>query len=426
MTENSPAAKDIYGCLVIGGGAAGLFFAAGEAVSGDLRIKGRKVILEKTPRPGQKILMSGGGSCNITHAGPIKDFVGKYGEKGRLIRTCLYRHNNLELMEMLESLGVPLTEQSDGRVFPASMKASDILEALLSASEKGGWEIRTGCEVTGIEEAGPEDAGQDGGLENTGSSLIRVKLSDSSMLTTKKLVIATGGSSYPATGSDGSFFNILERDLGLSIVSPKPALAPVYVQDFAYEDLAGVSFDDISVSCGKHSFRGAALMTHRGFSGPAMLHISEYVKPGDELVINYCPDMDEESMLEKIRLDQPSSALGLGNYFTSLTGLPKSFVNRIVNSPERRLSSVSMSELRGIVSHITHFCYSVSGTGGWNDAMVTSGGVSLDQIDLKTMRLKTGPASDIRIIGEALDVNGESGGYNLQFAYSSAMAALEK
>ena len=418
MTENSPAAKDIYGCIVTGGGAAGLFFAAGEAVSGHLRIKGRKIILEKTPRPGQKILMSCGGSCNITHAGPVKDFVGKYGEKGRLIRTCLYRHNNLELMEMIESLGVPLTEQIDGRVFPSSMKASDILEALLSAVKRNGWEIRTGCEVTGINEIGPEDA--DGG------SLTRVTLSDGSVLTTEKLVIATGGSSYPATGSDGSFFNVLERDLGISIVSPKPALVPVYVQDFVYEDLAGVSFDDISVSCGKHSFRGAALMTHRGFSGPAMLHISEYVKPGDELVINYCPDMDTESMLEKIRRDQPGSALGLGNYFTSLTGLPKSFVNRIIDSPERKLSSVSMSELRGIVSRITHFCYSVSGIGGWNDAMVTAGGVSLDQIDLKTMRLKAGPASDIRIIGEALDVNGESGGYNLQFAYSSAMAALEK
>ena len=418
MTENSPAAKDIYGCLVIGGGAAGLFFAAGEAVSGDMRIKGRKIIFEKTSRPGQKILMSGGGSCNITHGGLIKDFVGKYGEKGRLIRTCLYRHNNLELMEMMESFGVPLTEQSDGRVFPASMKASDILEALLSAVKRNGWEIRTGREVTGINEIGPEDA--DGG------SLTRVTLSDGSVLTTEKLVIATGGSSYPVTGSDGSFFNVLERDLGLSIVSPKPALVPVYVQDFVYENLAGVSFDDISVSCGKHNFRGAALMTHRGFSGPAMLHISEYVKPGDELVINYCPDMDTESMLEKIRLDQPGSALGLGNYFTSLTGLPKSFVNRIIDSPEKKLSSVSMSELRGIVSRITHFCYSVSGTGGWNDAMVTAGGVSLDQIDLNTMRLKAGPASDIRIIGEALDVNGESGGYNLQFAYSSAMAALEK
>ena len=425
MTENSSAAKDIYGCLVIGGGAAGLFFAAGEAATGDMRIKGRKVILEKTSRPGQKILMSGGGSCNITHGGLIKDFVGKYGEKGRLIRTCLYRHNNLELMEMMESFGVPLTEQPDGRVFPSSMKASDILEALLSASEKGGWEVRTGCKVTGINEAGQEDAyGNEG--HYAGRPLIRVTLSNGSVLTTEKLVIATGGSSYPVTGSDGSFFNVLERDLGLSIVSPKPALAPVYVQDFAYEDLAGVSFDDISVSCGKHSFRGAALMTHRGFSGPAMLHISEYVKPGDELVINYCPVMDTESMLEKIRLDQPGSALGLGNYFTSLTGLPKSFVNRIIDSPERKLSSVSMSELRGIVSRITHFCYSVSGTGGWNDAMVTAGGVSLDQIDLKTMRLKTGPASDIRIIGEALDVNGESGGYNLQFAYSSAMAALEK
>lgn len=414
MKEKDPAINNSYGCLVIGGGAAGLFFAAGEAMRDDLHISGRKVILEKTPRLGQKILMSGGGSCNITHGGRIKDFIGRYGKNGKLIRTCLYRHSNLELMEMMRSLGVPLTEQSDGRVFPKSMKSSDILNALLSAARQSGWEIRTGCEVTRINEAAPE------------SPLIRVTLSDSSVLTAEKLVIATGGSSYPSTGSDGSFFGVLERDLGLSTVSLKPALAPVYVQDFEYEDLAGVSFTDVSVFCGKHKSRGAALITHRGFSGPAMLHISEYVKTGDEIVVNYCPDMDAESMLERVLRDQPGSAAGTGNYISSITGLPKSFVNKVIDAPERKLSSVSVSELRRIVSWITGFRYSVSGTGGWNDAMVTAGGVALDQIDLRSMRLKNCTSSDIRIIGEALDINGESGGYNLQFAYSSAMTALEK
>lgn len=412
MAGNDPSLNDTYGCIVTGGGAAGLFFAAGEALRDGCRIKGRKVILEKTPRPGQKILMSGGGSCNITHGGQIRDFIGKYGENGRLIRKCLYRHNNLELMKMLEQCGVPLTERPDGKVFPSSMKASDVLDSLLSAARKGGWEIRTGSEVTGISYGG-------------GGPLIQVTLSDGSVLAAKKLVIATGGSSYPATGSDGSFFRIMERDLGLQVTELKPALSPVYVQDFNYGDLAGVSFDDVEVSCRGHISRGPALIMHRGFSGPAVLHISQYVRPGDELVINYCPNFDAESMLAKMRSDQPGSSSGTGNHIASITGLPKSFVNRILDSPERKLSSVSISGLRSIAEDLTRHVYSVSGTGGWNDAMVTAGGVSLDQIDLRTMRLKSRPASDIRIIGEALDINGESGGYNLQFAYSSAMAALE-
>lgn len=142
--------KDIghYDCIVIGAGSFGLFYCASENLK--CGASGRKIILEKTPRPGQKLLMSGNGMCNFTHGGSIKDFIAHYGNNGHLIRNCLYKHNNLEFREMMEMIGVPSTERQDSKIFPASMKASDVLDALLSTVEKGGWELKCNASVSGI------------------------------------------------------------------------------------------------------------------------------------------------------------------------------------------------------------------------------------------------------------------------------------
>ena len=402
MNKNTNG-KDIYDCIVIGAGASGLFYAASD------RKSGKKLIIEKTGRPGQKLLMSGNGMCNITHGGSIKDFIDRYDDNGRKIRSCLYRHSNLELMDMMESLGVPLTEREDGKVFPASMKAKDVLDALLKAAQMNGWEMRCGEEVTAIE----------------GNKTV---LSDGTSLEAKKLVICTGGASYPLTGSDGTFYEVLERDLALNISAPRPALAPVFVQDFSYSELSGISFEDALVSSGKHKVRGPVLITHKGFSGPAILHISQYVHAGDELRIDYLPDMDKRDVALKIKSDQPGSRTGAANYISNTFSLPKAFVCERLKSIglDTKLSSLTGHDIVSIASALTDHTYSVSGTGGWNEAMVTKGGVALDQIDLKTMKIKGLPEErDIRIIGEALDVNGDTGGYNLQFAYSSAMTALD-
>ena len=396
-----------YDCIVIGAGAAGLFYAAGDSTDSD------KLILEKTSRPGQKLLMSGSGMCNLTHAGSIKDFIGKYGEHGQRIRSCLYRHNNLALRSAMEAMGVPTTERPDGKVFPTSMKARDVLNALIAKAQHNGWRFRYHAGVTAL------------AVTETGAHLT---LTDGSMLTTKKLIIATGGSSYPDTGSDGSFFDISHRDLGLCIVSPRPALAPVYVEHYLYSDLSGISFDDVEVSCAGHKCRGPLLFTHKGFSGPAILHISQYVNPGSLLHINYLPARNINQVYQKIQADHPGSKTGIANYIATEFGLPKAFVNTMFTEPSRKLSTIGHKELENVTRQMMDRVYHISGTGGWNDAMVTAGGVCLDQIDLKTMSLNTKKESltgaDIRIIGEALDINGDTGGYNLQFAYSSAMAAL--
>lgn len=503
--------EDIYECIVIGAGAAGLFYVASDKPKSE---RAKTVILEKTNRPGQKLLMSGNGMCNITHGGSIKDFISKYGEHGTAIRRCLFKNNNIALAKMIESLGVPVSEREDGKIFPTSLKAADVRDALLNAARNNGWKIRCNAEVSKLEL--PEL-----------NRLIKVTLTDGTVLKTRKLVIATGGASYPSTGSDGSFFSILSRDLGMKIIKPRPALAPVYVQDYNFGHLSGISLEEVEVHCTNtsvkseirntntsnnnltkkkltHRSHGPMLFTHRGFSGPAMLHISQYVHPGSILRINYLPSMNHEQVYDILRQDHQGNNKKIVNYLSARFNLPKAFVTALLselldsNNNQRtkntnkkapssvainssvaadnsksKMNQLSNKDLRAIAELITNHSFSVSGTGGWNDAMVTAGGVSLDQIDVKTMSVRLssvndpdlknptakypdnslnqqtdypgisydaqkdypdtaydaqmdypGISYDIRVIGEALDVNGDTGGYNLQFAYSSAMAAL--
>lgn len=506
-------ANNIYDCIVIGAGAAGLFYAAAESISAESisaadpparNLTARNLILEKTARPGQKLLMSGSGMCNITHGGSIKDFIDKYGAHGRLIRKNLYSHNNLELMAMMESLGVPLMMREDGKVFPASMKAKDVLDTLLSVIAN--WQLMCDAEVVSIkilpqdnvqetvsdpfQKCAPEPIQESTPRpiqesiprpiqESAQNGLAVIALTGGRTFLAKKLVIATGGSSYPSTGSDGSFFDVLRRDLDLEIVTPRPALAPVYVQDYEYGELSGISFEDVEVSCEQSKkivTRGPMLLTHRGFSGPAILHISQYVQPGMLIRINYLPHMNTEQVKEKIRADRAGNNTSAANYIAAQFGLPKAFAVNLCSvldqsndgiepgiarsnksasgktssqktdpaktnpGHSKKLSQLNNKDVSILAARLTAHEYSVSGTGGWNDAMVTAGGVALDQIDLKTMRLVRTRRNngsdqgtettcdplkcDIRIIGEALDINGDTGGYNLQFAYSSAMAAL--
>ena len=395
-----------YNCIIVGAGAAGLFYAAADET------EGRKLIIEKTSRPGQKLLMSGNGMCNITHGGSIKDFIAHYGDKGAKIRTCLYKHSNLELMQFMENADVPLMERPDGKLFPASMRAADVLDALLAKAYRNGFAFLYDCAVTGIDEGNKGNASND----------VCISLSDGRTLRTQKLVIATGGASYPATGSDGSFMEVLKRNLDIKTTALKPALAPVFVENYPYSDLSGISFNDVTVSCGGHTERGPMLLTHKGFSGPAILHISQYVKPGAQLTINYLPEQNIADVYRTIRDDQPANSKGIANYLAVQFGLPKAFAEKLFSAPSRKLSSIGHKELENIVHLMMDRKHTVSGTGGFKEAMVTAGGVSLEEMNLKNMSLIKYPC--IHVIGEALDINGDTGGYNLQFAYSSARAAI--
>lgn len=383
-----------YEQILIGGGAAGLYFAA------NCR-SGSGLILEKSRTPGQKLMLSGSGQCNLTHGGSIKDFIGHYGQNGSRIRSALYRASNLALMNFFSENGIPLTERPDGKVFPQSMKASQVLELLQKRAVQNGWRLAANCPVTDIS---PQE---DGTFVINGQ------------YKAKAVIVATGGCSYPFTGSDGSIFPVLER-LGLNILPPKPALVPLTVQQYPYSSLSGISFRDALVRVDKHKLKGDLLLTHSSFSGPAVLNLSRYAKPGSSLKISYLPDGTQLSV-------PPGESRAAAAFFAEQTKLPKRFVTVALQQagadPSEKAASLSGRQVKTLLSLLTCDTFSVSGTSGFGSAMATSGGVSLDEVDLKTFESKRYPG--LYIIGEVLDIDGDTGGYNLQFAFSSACCAAE-
>lgn len=381
-----------YERIVIGAGAAGLYFAA--SCPGE-----RGLILEKGSAPGKKLLLSGSGQCNLTHGGSIKDFIHHYGEKGKKIRTALYQASNLQLGKFLEDRGLKLTERPDGKVFPLSMKASDVLNLLLQASRENGWNLKTEYPVTSLS------------LQQDGRFLIN------GCFTAHQVIVACGGCSVPASGSDGSIFPLLEH-LGLQIVSLRPALVPVTVQDYPYGSLSGISFQNVRVQIGEHHLIGDLLLTHNSFSGPAVLNLSRYARPGVSLSISYLPDAEIHA-----ERDRRQSAPFLAEAFRLPRRFSEVLLQRADIVPEKKAAALSKKEKSRLSRLLTCDTFSISGTSGFGSAMATCGGVCLDEINLKTFESKKYPG--LYIIGETLDIDGDTGGYNLQFAFSSACLAAK-
>lgn len=361
----------------------------------------RGMILEGSRHVGSKLLMSGGGRCNISHGGSMKDMINAYGSEGPSLRRCLYRHSNLELAQWFDARGVSLAAESGaaldlslgmkgladaGRIFPASMRARDILDALLAAASANGWRIETEAKVSDLKRRGDR---------------WEAELPQGSRIEADHIVVAAGGITYPGTGSDGSMHRVLERR-GIAVTPQKPALAPVYVEAYPYAALAGISIPDVTVTAfgadaactckGKAArMRGSLLFTHDGFSGPVILDISKYAEPGE--IIRLC-------------------------YNKELAELPKRMQKLLKDRAKGPRGDVRTAALAGLLNQDD---FRVKGTG--KDGMVTAGGVSLEETDLSSMRVKR--ADGLYVIGEALDADGMTGGYNLQMCWSTACAAAD-
>ena len=385
----------IYDIAIIGAGASGLMLAANLDMEGS-----RGIILEGSSCVGSKLLMSGGGHCNITHGGSVKDFVYAYGSEGQALRRCLYRHSNLDLARWLTEHGVELADENgdhvdpsygsngidnDGRIFPASMKARDVLDAFLGEALLNGWQIEKDAKVSGLRKDGTWEITLISGYE----------------LRAEKVVIAAGGITYPETGSDGSMLEMLD-DLGIDVNEPRPALAPVYVENYPYAELSGISVPDVTVTAfssdaaytckGKAArMKGDLLFTHEGLSGPVILNISKYAEPGELIRLCYNKELHE---------------------------LPRR-MQRILRDRSRGLLGDVRTNV--LASLLDHDVFTVTGVD--ERGMVTAGGVSLDEIDMRTMAAKR--FDGLYVIGEALDADGITGGYNLQLCWSTACTCAD-
>ncbi|MCL2367788.1 MAG: aminoacetone oxidase family FAD-binding enzyme [Oscillospiraceae bacterium] len=402
-----------YDLIIIGAGAAGLFAAANAPFGWNT------LVLEKTEAPGQKLRLAGSGQCNLTNSEAISAFLSRYGENGKRLRPVLFPFSNLALMAYFEDNALPLYIREDGKVFPASMESGDVVARLLALSRERGVSFRYGAAVTELKAfTGPGARG---------FSLQTAKESFSA----KRVLVATGGASYPRTGSDGTFFAQLEQ-LGLDLVPRRPALAPIFVQGYPYRELSGLTFPHCAVCSTNRTggkpvrIAGSVLFTHKGFSGPAILALSRYVTQGDRLTINYLPHSPPGDLRRRLLQGAAGDPRQIVTLLESATSLPRRLLEQFCHSAdiagEEKASRLTGREMGALAERLTADTYEISGTGGFSVAMTTAGGVNLDEVDLRTMEAKGHPG--LYFAGEVLDVDGDTGGYNLQFAFSSAMGSV--
>ncbi len=406
----------IYDVIIVGAGASGLFSAA------SFKKKVTGLILNNAKAPGMKLLMSGAGQCNITNTGDIKGFMQHYGNNGPKIRKPLYKFSNQALIDYLESKRIPTFEREDGKIFPESLNSKEVLDLLLSESRANGFSLRNEQCVTSIV---CTDADTDVNKDTETDTVYTLTTQTSEIYKCKNLILATGGLSYPVTGSDGSMLPIFAA-LGLGTIPCKPSLVPIFLEDYLFASLSCISFADAIVTIKDQPYKDGLLLTHRGFSGPAVLNISRYASPGIEMTVNYLPSIAPLNLLSDLKSLLPGNIKQIStvihDYIQQLNGaLPKRFIELICQSasinPTAKAATVSGKKLQSLVNKLTKDSYKISGTAGYQLAMCTSGGVSLDEIHLNTCESKKYP--HLYIIGEALDVDGDTGGYNIQFAFSS-------
>lgn len=397
--------------IIVGGGPAGLFCAL-------LLAKGRAkvILLEKMDQCGRKLLISGSGQCNLTHAGDIPDLLARYGEGGRFIRPALMNFSNRDLIGFFVERGVTFREDTGGKFFPESGKARDIRDLLVREANRHGALIRT-CEPVG--KADPVTGG------------FRVCTEKGEYLG-ESLVIATGGCTYPRTGSSGDGFR-LAKTFGHSLTDPGPALTPVYLADFPFGDLSGISFPDIPMSLYRNNKKvrdhhGDILITHHGLSGPGILDLSRYIRSGDVLRVSFIPYTRETEAREEV--ERRIMAGGPRLVKSILTGfaLPERFVRRLMEDLSVPLDSTcaqcSKTSRRLVINAILDYPFRVSRTGDFDEAMVTRGGVSLREVRPESMESRI--VKNLYFIGEVLDIDGDCGGFNLQAAFSTAYLAARQ
>ena len=393
-----------FDLIVIGGGPAGIFSAI------FAKNRGKKVLLlEKMEKLGKKLLIAGQGQCNLTHVGTKDDFIGRYGNNGVFLKKALYKYPPQSMVEFFEKRGLPLIATEKGKYFPKTLRSLDVLSLL--KEELQGVEIRLNSPVTKIEK----------------NEIFKVFVGENEYLA-EKLIIATGGKSYEVTGSSGDGYRF-SKNLGMKIVEPKPCLTPVYINDYPYASLSGVSFRDVTLELWRENkkigeYRGDLLFTHKNLSGPIIIDNSRYMEKGDRIKINYTGEK-RESFEKDFREKLKSSKL-IKNIFDN-ANLSERFVGSTLKNlkidEEKKAFELNKFEIKAIIEAFCESSYEISRLEGYNVAMATAGGVSLEEINKNTMESKK--VKGLYIVGELLDIDGDTGGFNIQAAYSTGALAAE-
>jgi predicted Rossmann fold flavoprotein len=401
--------------IVIGAGAAGLMAATRAATRGR-----RTLLLEKNRKPGVKILMSGGTRCNITHATDRRGIVAAFGDQGPFLHSALAALGPEELLAMFHAEGVATKVEPGGKVFPTSDRALDVLRALERMLGRSGAELALDEAVSSVESNGVGFQVQ----------------TNRRLLTTEKVIVTVGGQSYPGCGTAGDGY-AWAKALGHTIVSPRPALVPLLSPAAWVHGLRGVTIPDVAVSISEFGGkpiahrRGSFLFTHFGLSGPVVMDLSRVVTERPHVAswhatCDFLPATKETELTEHLAAE--ASAAGKKTVVNFLDQLaPRRLVEALMKlAPvpiERRFAELSRTERTAITRALKSTAIPIAGSLGFKKAEVTAGGVSLADVDSRTMQSKRTPG--LYLAGEILDLDGPIGGYNFQAAFSTGYLAGE-
>jgi len=403
-----------YDVIVIGAGAAGLM-AAGQAA----QIGARTLLLEKMERPGRKLFISGKGRCNLTNTAPVREFIGHFGPNGRFLRQAFHRFFFPDLIAFFKSQGVSTIEERGGRVFPASEAAQDVVDALERFCHKSGVELRLNTPVERLEIA-----------DQCVTSVVTLQ----GVFSCRALIVATGGASYPGTGSTGDGYRLAEA-VGHQIVPIRPALVPLTTAGDAAQKCQGLSLRNASVTVwtdGKKTDQafGEMLFTHFGVSGPIILTLSRPIvdalqaRKRVQISIDLKPALDDAKLDARLRRDLDAN--GKKQFQSILKGLlPQKLIPvclEITTIPAEKLChQITAEERKRLRTWLKDFRLQVTGHRSFRQAIVTAGGVDLREVDPRSMASQL--VKGLYFAGEVLDLDADTGGYNLQAAFSTGWLA---
>lgn len=382
-----------FDTIVIGGGPAGMMAAISSSFYGQ-----KTLLLEKNKKLGKKLAGTGGGRCNVTNNGNLDDLMAGIPGNGRFLYSVFSQFDNHDIMNFFTENGVKLKVEDHGRVFPASDKSRTIIETLEQKMKELGATIKTQTEVVSVK-------------KNEDCFIIK---SSKCMWNCNRLIVTTGGKSYPSTGSTGFGYEIA-RHFKHTITELEAAESPL-LTDFPHKALQGISLDDVTLSYGKHVITHDLLFSHFGLSGPAALRLSSFVKGGETIYLDLLPQMSKQDLADFLEENQEKS---LKNALKA--SLPERLAEFFVQGFPEKVKQLTPTQKEELLSIIKGLTIPVTGKMSLAKSFVTKGGVSLKEINPKTLESKL--VSGLHFAGEVLDINAHTGGFNITVALCTGWVA---